>query len=181
MPKSLGGRTAAFVPTGSLTNSLHERNSRRRAPLHRRIQHLIVHNGVWFHCLVAIGLPLLASYRAFRVIQSHRSFGTYEATFALDGKPATVWMDLLRTVAWPIPTWVLTHLSMMIPVWYTISPPTVPDRDDLLSEADIDGARYPKQEFRDTRYSFWTELRSSQLYHVALLYALFVLVASWWM
>lgn len=62
--------------------------------------------------LVAISLPIIASYRALRVVQSHRLFGTYESTFALDGKPATLWMDLLRTVAWPIPTWVLTHLTI---------------------------------------------------------------------
>lgn len=172
---------AAFVPTGSLTNSIHERNARRRAPLLTRIHHIIVHNGVWFHCFVALGFPIIASYRAFRVVQSHKLFGTYEAAFTLDGEPATMWMDLLRTVAWPTPSWVLTHLSMMIPLWYTISPPTVPDRDDLLTEPDIDGARYPKQEFRDTQYNFWTELRSSQLYHATLLYAFFVFVASWWM
>jgi len=45
-----------------------------------------------------------------------------------------------------------------------------------LREPDIDGERNPKQEFRDKKS--WTELRSSQLYHGTLLYALIVLVAS---
>lgn len=44
----------------------------------------------------------------------------------------------------------------------------------------MNGARYAGHGFRVTGDSFRTASRSPHLYHAALLYALFVLVASWW-
>lgn len=37
------------------------------------------------------------------------------------------------------------------------------------------------ENLKDTWYTFYTELRSSQLYHVVFLYVLFILVTSGWM
>lgn len=49
LPKWLGGRTMAFKPTGSLGLAIHERDATRRAPLARRLKHVIWDCKAWVH------------------------------------------------------------------------------------------------------------------------------------
>jgi hypothetical protein len=87
---------------------------------------------------------------------------------------------LLTHVAWPPMLWVPMIHSCLIPLRYAISPPSVPDREELLNRDPKTGVAHPKQEWKDQR---WTKRNyfKEVIYYLATIYtvALFVGTFAW--
>ncbi|KAH9900126.1 nucleotide-diphospho-sugar transferase [Xylariomycetidae sp. FL2044] len=127
LPSVLGGRKASFTPSGTVPDHTHERDARcPRPPLHRRLWHMMVHCGVWFHVLV---VTLLAAGVACRVAGHPLiSIINYKGLTS-EAEEAAVWMiGLLERVAWPPLSWLALIVSWATPIRYALYPPRVPDR-----------------------------------------------------
>ncbi|PWN50738.1 glycosyltransferase family 2 protein [Violaceomyces palustris] len=136
LPRWLGGHASAFKASGSISDGLHERDPDRRAPLWRRAWFMLFECKVWMHVVIlaaTIASVGLALYRVLtRWIRGRYSF-------------EVVGYELLTKVFWPPIMWLILSLGLWIPILYTISPPDMPDREELLVR-DARGVAQPKPE-----------------------------------
>lgn len=44
--------------------------------------------------------------------------------------------------------WLFSFFACLTPIFYAVSPPTVPDREELLVQDPLTGARYPRKSAR---------------------------------
>lgn len=173
LPSRLGGKVTGFTPTGTLSNTLHERNAILRAPLKKRLCHILFDCGAWFHALVAITFSIGAVYRIKTILQScPRDFYGHRDLHGL-------WIELLKDIAWPPPQWLPTIFACITPIQYALFPPDVPERDKLMGKRDENGVRYPLPQVKDAKWSIW-ELRYAQLYFLVVGYCVALFVGSWW-
>lgn len=173
LPRWLGGIAPNFAATGSLSKPVNERNAHHRTPLGQRLYHHVIQCGGWFHLTVIATILYGATIRAVHMIRE--SQGENESALAY----RDLWLALITTVVWPPLRWFLYVLDLATPMLYMLSPPDIPDRDDMLASKDNEQARYPRQIFKETKWS-WFQLRLPTLYHLALLYTICALVASQW-
>lgn len=174
LPKSLGGKTTTFTPTGSISNVYHERDPGRRAPLIKRLQHMILGCGAWIHVLIVLTLGIGAYLRFSRALREH-SLGAHG-----DHGLEMLCIRLLQKVAWPTHPWITTTLACITPIRYAIYPPQVPERDKLLGKRGKNGARYPLPEVMGKVKRTPFAMGYVELYTIFVVYVAVVFVATWW-
>ncbi|WYZ42248.1 hypothetical protein EsH8_V_001143 [Colletotrichum jinshuiense] len=174
LPKSLGGKTTTFTPTGSIGNVYHERDPGRRAPLIKRLQHMILGCGAWIHVLIVLTLGIGAYLRFSRALREH-SLDAH-GDHGLD----MLCIRLLQKVAWPTHPWITTMLACITPIRYAIYPPQVPERDKLLGKRGKNGARYPLPEVMGKVKRTPFAMGYVELYTIFVVYVAVVFVATWW-
>jgi hypothetical protein len=145
LPSWLGGTKPGFTPTGSISNTLHERSARDRSSLPRRLYHGLFECGMWFHIVSIIAVGTIMAYRAHTVVQQSQHRWN-----------ATSFIEMLRQVAWPAPVWLQAIFANVVPLTYILFPPDVPDRNSLLGDREKEGARYPLEKLKKPRSSPWT-------------------------
>jgi hypothetical protein len=144
LPSWLGGTKPGFTPTGSISNTLHERSAHNRRSLRCRLQYALFECDMWFHFISIVAVGTVMAYRAQTVLQQSQH-----------GWDLTRITEMLRQVAWPAPAWLQGILANMVPLTYILLPPNVPDRNSLLGIREKGGARYPLEEFKKERSSVW--------------------------
>lgn len=60
--------------------------------------------------------------------------------------------------------WLFSFFACLTPIYYAVFPPTVPDREELLTQDPLTGARYPKQSAR--RVTWVPELLGFEKVHL---------------
>ncbi|KAF8847932.1 hypothetical protein BDZ45DRAFT_778103 [Acephala macrosclerotiorum] len=152
LPTWLGGKAMAFSSSGSIKSDLDERNPKNRAPLFRRLKVMLWDCDLYMHLLYVIFVITAVTYSTVRGILENRDHMN------------KVWMYLLTHAFWPPMLWMIALTACCEPIRYTIWPPTMPDREELLDrDPDTQIAR-PKPHWIKQRYSkrtFWHELQYS--------------------
>ncbi|EON68177.1 hypothetical protein W97_07326 [Coniosporium apollinis CBS 100218] len=146
LPSWLGGKPMTFSSSGSIKSELNERDARLRAPLWRRLKVMIWDCKVYLHIL----------YIAF--VMTSVILSTVRAFFRDSAYKVLVY--LLTHAFWPPLIWLLCITAFCVPIRYTIWPPTVPDREELLDRDPKTGIAHPKPEFKIQRWrkaTFWHE------------------------
>ncbi|KDQ13662.1 glycosyltransferase family 2 protein [Botryobasidium botryosum FD-172 SS1] len=134
LPNYLGGKTAGFQASGSLSDALHERTPAARAPLWRRVTFMLWECSVWIHVVLVGAIAGAVSYSLGRILRKW-VVGRYTSGAA--------GYELLTHVFWPPLTWWVLGLGLWVPILYTFAPPDTPERDKLL-ERDAAGVARPK-------------------------------------
>ncbi|CAG8975226.1 hypothetical protein HYALB_00004287 [Hymenoscyphus albidus] len=131
LPKGFGGKITKFIPTGTIQDSLRERDQGKRAPLHRRLKNILFEQGAIFHliyvvmCLAAVGTVFTRAYTRF------------------SGDSTAFYLYLLTHIGWaPLP-WLLTGAACLTPLRYALFPPDVAPREELLSRDPVTNVAYP--------------------------------------
>jgi hypothetical protein len=167
LPARLGGKNSTFTASGSLYDGLHERNAKKRAPLHHRLKHIILDCSVYVHILYvmyASGSVIVDFLRAYRIaIESSRYF------------PALQHL-LLHSMLPPAPLLTL-GISFLVPVSYSFWPPTVPEREELLQRDPKTLVARPKPKVFEQKWTALTLLREIQLTFI-ICYATMILVGT---
>ncbi|OLN89014.1 Cellulose synthase 2 [Colletotrichum chlorophyti] len=174
LPKNLGGKMSTFTPTGSIGNTYHERDPGLRAPLIKRLRHIILDCGAWMHALFLVVLCFGAYLRFSRSTREYSASAQDEHAFKM------LCIRLLQKVAWPSHPWILTALACITPVQYAFFPPEVIERDKLLGKRGKNGARYPTPEAMGTPKRTVFGIGFVELYTVFIAYVAVVFVATWW-
>jgi hypothetical protein len=132
LPKWLGGASTAFKPTGSLDSALNERDAATRKGMVPRLMAILIQCQAIFHLLfvyfVITGV-VIVTYKCFIIER-----GTYN-----------ILKCLITHAWWPPLTWVFLTSSTWTPISYAISPPTVPDREELLNRDADTGIAHPRE------------------------------------
>ncbi|POS74749.1 hypothetical protein DHEL01_v206851 [Diaporthe helianthi] len=153
-PTWLGGQLLTFVPTGSIPNDLHERNAKKRAGLQTRLRSILIKDGAIFHLLFA---AFCAASAISVTVRAHRQFPQHGSEFGV---------YLLTHLGWMPMPWLFSFFACLTPIYYAVFPPTVPDREDLLTQDPLTGAHViyihtnarPAAIFaaKDDHSNFWT-------------------------
>jgi Glycosyl transferase family group 2 len=166
LPKWLGGATTAFKPTGSLGSALNERDAVLRKGMHRRLWAILIQCQAVFHLLfvyfVITGV-VVVTYKCF-IIES----GTFNTLKCL-----------ITHAWWPPLTWVFLASSIWTPISYAISPPTVPDREELLNRDPDTNIAHPREVTKKIAFgaqAAWFELE----YTMTTLYTSLCFAATFW-
>jgi hypothetical protein len=167
LPKRLGGRVSGFTASGSIPNTLNERSPAHRAPLSRRLKVVLLDCGAIFHLFFVLLCALGVVTRVRRAILRY------------PGDRRALWLDLLFTVAWPFPLWYHQVIACLIPLIYAIFPPDVPDRELCLDRDAKRGVAYPTEKAKRPTCSM-NETGYFQLYLLAIVQSVCVLIGSWW-
>ncbi|KAH7309847.1 nucleotide-diphospho-sugar transferase [Stachybotrys elegans] len=170
LPASLGGIVPNFTATGSVSVPVNERNHYKRTPLIRRLSHFLFRSGGMFLVIAIAAIVLSVTVRGLGFIRGWQLENSVVAG-------QDVWVIFLTTLGWPPLGWLLIILDLCMPILYMISPPTVPDRDDMMGRRDENQVRYPRPEFRHTKWS-WNQLRLPALYHLIPLYLMAMMAMS---
>jgi hypothetical protein len=174
LPKSLGGLSLGFTPTGSIKTPVQERSKEKRAPLVWRLRYALFDCGVWFHGLILTTVIVGLTYRVSQIFKHHDE----------DLQDGRDWhetaIDLLRYVAWPNPAWLSVVLSCWIPLRYAIFPPDMPPRQVMMGNRDETGARYPLSVHKREKWSFW-DSEYVPIYTAVSLSSAFLLLGSGWL
>jgi hypothetical protein len=133
LPKWLGGQTQAFQPTGSLSSALDERDAKRMKNMFVRLRVILFNYMAIFH-LAFVYVTLVAV-----IVSSYRCFAQ-ETSFK------GIIICLITHAFWPPLAFLFICNSMWTPVAYAIDPPTMPDREDLLTRDSKTGVAHPTPE-----------------------------------
>jgi hypothetical protein len=164
----MGGKIAVFTSTGSQSSELNERDAKLRAPLWRRLKVTIWDCQAYIHLiyiLFILGAIGLSTYYCF-------SRGDND-------DPRAIFVYLLTHAAWPPVLWFVCIVSCWTPIQYAISPPTVPDREDLLTREVDTGVAYPSEEAKKVKESNWHLLHEIQ-YSFLCIYTTVLFALTWW-
>jgi hypothetical protein len=122
LPKWLGGKEIAFLASGAVRDRLKERSKEHRAGTWLRVKLLSIHCRIWFfvlfvaYCLGAGGIDWWRAWKAGQVAG--------DVTAAL--------RHLIVNSMLPPMWWLFLAISFLVPIVYIFSPPTVPERDDMM-------------------------------------------------
>jgi hypothetical protein len=166
LPKWLGGTDLpGFTPSGSIANTVHERDASKRAPLSVRARHMLFECGAIFHLIiVAMTLSALA-------------YVIYNT--CAQASPETLAYELLKNVGWAVMPASQTVLALAVPLQYMLFPPNLGSRKKIMTKIDADGARYPNHVSRDDNSkSFW-HLGLVEANNFMLIYNCFLLAATY--
>lgn len=123
LPKWLGGAQSGFKASGSISDSLHERDATKRAPMYRRFWFMVTECSIWMHILI-LGVTLggvgLALYRTFNKYVHHEM------------DVANLFFRLLLKIFWPPCFYLVVMVGLFVPIGYTIHPPSVPERSEFI-------------------------------------------------
>ncbi|KAF1348178.1 nucleotide-diphospho-sugar transferase [Delphinella strobiligena] len=164
LPKWLGGKPMAFTTSGSIKDSLNERDAANRAPVWRRLKVILWDCDAWVHLLYVmfvIAAVTLSIYHAFH--DRH----------TVNGKL----LYLVTHVGFPPMLWLVALTAFCIPIRYALFPPSMPDREELLDRDPKTGVAHPKEYWKKQRWGknhFWHEL---EIFFLCA-YAIFIFVIS---
>ncbi|KUJ23675.1 nucleotide-diphospho-sugar transferase [Mollisia scopiformis] len=167
LPAWLGGKVTGFTPTGTISNSLNERQRSLRSPMIYRLKNIMINCGAIFH----LGLLVLCSFAITNRVRNSLQY--------YSGDWQSLWISLLTTVAWPPMQWFQQISACLTPLQYAIFPPDVPDRESLLDRDGITGVAYPTSKAKQEQSPVW-EARYVQLHCLSLPYVVCVLISTWW-
>lgn len=140
LPKWLGGTSGGtFKPTGSLGSALNERDEDQRKGLFVRMWAILIQCQAVFHLMFVwfcITGATIVTYKCFII-----ELDTYH-----------ILQCMITHAWWPPVTWIFLCSSMWTPVAYAISPPTVPDREELLNRDDKTGIAHPREVTKKTAF-----------------------------
>lgn len=140
LPSFLGGKTAAFSSSGSQQSELNERDPVHRAGLFRRLRVIILGSGVYMHVFYiafAVSAVIVSTVRGIQINK-----GSVEQTL----------LFMLTHACWPPLLWLIALCSCWAPVHYTIWPPNMPDREELLDRDPKTGIAYPKASAKQLKW-----------------------------
>jgi hypothetical protein len=132
LPTWLGGKMQNFKPTGSIKDSLNERDPHTRAHLFRRLKVVLFNYYGFFHVIYVYFCLSAISLTSARCVAENAS---------LHNKL----LCLLTHAFWPPLAWVIIIGAFWIPVTYAIDPPSMPSRDQLLEVDPKTGVRRPTE------------------------------------
>lgn len=165
LPSWLGGKMAVFKPSGGLARALEERDPRRRANLWQRIKVIIFGTGVWMHCV----------YILFCAAAVGKS--TVEGVLQNWGDYKQILLYMLVHACWPPVLWLVALNACFAPIFYTIWPPNMPDREDLLDRDPLTGVAHPTEGAKKLKWDKTNALHEIQ-YSALTAYAIVVFVGS---
>jgi hypothetical protein len=136
LPWWLGGKEIAFLASGAIRNKLKERYEKHRAGLWVRIKLMGWDCEVYVHLilsLVCLGAFGVDTWRAVKISQDK------------GGKAGTILAlrHLLVNSMLPPVWWLMILIAFLVPVGYVFWPPTVPEREDLLTRDPKTGVAQP--------------------------------------
>lgn len=140
LPSWLGGQMQNFQPSGSIKSELNERDPQARAPMLQRLRVILVnYMGIYhvlyvYFCLSAISL-------------------TTSRCVAENGNVHDRLLCLLTHAFWPPISWLMVISAFWTPVSYAISPPSMPERQELLNIDHKSGVRTPKPDRKKAGWS----------------------------
>ena len=132
-------RPMAFSSSGSLKDALNERDAHLRVPIWRRLKVILWDCKVWIH------LSYVAFTIAAVVLSCVRAFTSHLSTHK-------VLIYLLTHAFFPPMLWLLCLTAFCVPLRYAISPPTMPDREELLERNPKTGIAHPKPYWKKQRW-----------------------------
>ena len=163
LPRWLGGKPMAFSSSGSIKSELNERDASTRAPLARRVLAMLWDCSCYMHlayvALVLVAVSLSFS-RAFRFPDAHRTL-----------------LYLLTHAFWPPVLWLLCLTAYCVPLLYTIWPPTMPTREELIDRDEKTQIARPKQAWKQQRWGKWTFWHEFQ-YTACTIYTTVIFIGS---
>ena len=140
LPSWLGGSSAGFSASGSIANDLNERDPATRAPMFRRLKAIlwdcraIMHLLYILFCLAAVTRATVSAFK-----DSHNT--------------TEILVSLLTHACWPPMLWFICLTACWIPIHYAISPPDMPDREELLDRDPKTGVAHPKPSAKTVQWS----------------------------
>lgn len=146
LPLRFGGHRLGFTPSGSVGKQcpLDERNVAVRPPFIVRARAMLMDHGVWFHTLLLILCAMAITFS----LNNARSASTNRRDF---------WLTLFTTTlcpALPYPR----YAALLVPLTYTVWPPTVPRRRALMMQDVKTGAWRAKKSCRGEHFNGWSWL-----------------------
>ncbi|KAF6227974.1 hypothetical protein HO133_007702 [Letharia lupina] len=166
LPAFLGGKLATFSSSGSIDSVINERDARNRAPLMRRIKAIWWNGGAFIHLsyvFFTVGAAALSTARAFTTTPD-----TYEDRL----------FYILTHAGWPPLVWLVASASCMIPIKYAVSPPSMPDREDLLRRDKDTGIAHPTDGAKRSRWGKTNYLHEG-FYAVVTIYTTILFFGTW--
>ncbi|CAG8022082.1 unnamed protein product [Penicillium olsonii] len=164
LPTWLGGQTQAFKPTGSLGSTLNERDPKKSKNMFVRLRVILLNYMASFHLAfvyVTIVGVVISSYRCFAQNSGFRD----------------IILCLITHAFWPPLTFLFICSSLWTPVSYAIHPPSMPDREELLTRDPKTGVAHPTAKSKKIAFggqAAWFELQ----YMVATVATVLVFVYS---
>lgn len=146
LPKALGGAAVGFKASGSISSDLQERSATRRAPLLQRIKVTFFHHHAMIHvifvsaCISGVTLNFARTFSPTNIPNLWDTTPLVSATQKLT--------FLITRLGWPPLFWLQFIASALTPITYTLWPPTLPEREELLDRDEKSGLAYPKPEAR---------------------------------
>ena len=131
MPRWIKRKSFEFTASGAGGDSTKERNATQRFPLADRLRNILGTNRLGFHLLYVVVSIICLARTSNRVLQRQHE-GTEDFV-----------VDLLTHVAWPPLLWLIWLNSFLIPLQYTLNPPTIPNHAQLLKRDPVRRASYP--------------------------------------
>jgi hypothetical protein len=166
LPKWLGGTDLpGFTPSGSIANTVNERDASRRAPLSVRARHMLFECGAIFHLIIAT------------TTLSALAYATYNT--CAQASTGTLAYELLKNVGWAIMPASQTVLALAVPLQYTLFPPSLGSREEIMTETDAEGARYPNHASRDDNSKTYWHFGLVEANNLMLIYNCFLLAVTY--
>jgi hypothetical protein len=156
-----------FVPTGTISTIVNERQRSLRPPIIYRLKNIMINCGAFLHLVIVLLCSIGVASRVRYCMQDGRS------------DLRAIWINLLLMVGWPPCPWFQQVSACLTPLQYALFPPDVPARETFLDRDPLSGIAYPSSKAKEDSPSTW-ELRYSQLYSLIVPYTLFVLISTWW-
>lgn len=112
-PKFLAGKRIGFIPTALAESKIQERHPDRRPGLYQRLRVMFLYQHLWYHVVV---VALAAAVFAVGLVKaSNHGTLNYVLTHVL--VPGAAWSS---------------HFASLRPIAYAVSPPTMPERRELM-------------------------------------------------
>lgn len=166
LPRWLGGKLATFSSSGSIDSVIDERDARTRAPLFRRLKAIWWNGGAFIHILYVlftVGAAASSTARAFL-----STADTYQDRL----------FYMLTHAGWPPLVWLVATAACMVPIKYAVSPPTMPDREDLLHREKGTGIAHPTEGAKRNRWGK-TNILHEGFYALVTIYTTVIFIGSW--
>lgn len=176
LPKRFGGVATGFKSTGSISDSLAERDMNNRASVWRRLYDILWHQRGLFHlvfipvCLGGVALTCVRSVypsipNAYSL--SQRTYGNQL-------------IYLVTRIGWPPAVWLQYLHASLVPPLYAIFPPNINSREEILERDPKTGVKYPKAEVMRPGRNAWGLWRYARA-TLVILYTIFLFTISFWL
>ncbi len=165
LPATLGGDRMGFTATNTIKSELNERSPVLRPRLGMRFQIMLRHHGLGFHvAMVAVAITVFS----WSVSRSN----------SVSASKREMWESLLTNALWPEVGWE-EYVSFCTPILYTIWPPMMPPRRDLLTQHPVTKTFRPRECFKRLRWNGWMYMLELP-YVVSLLWAALACFVVFW-
>jgi len=141
LPASLGGARMGFTATNTIKSELNERSPVLRPTLGMRFQIMLRDHGLGFHVAMVAVVITVFSWSVSRSI-------------SVSASKREMWESLLTNALSPGVSWE-EYFSFCTPIVYTIWPPMMPPRRDLLTQHPVKKTFRPRECFKGLRWNAW--------------------------